>query len=692
MTHVDIAASVPLLEPPGWAVAERELFDLLDFAWRRFARDFTGPDGRLNYRHALTSRDGVDDFYETFFNWPQLYLLGGADDLLAESERHWTGVTAQLTELGMLSDEYERGYDWFHQSESLLLLYFLTMADPGRWAERAVRFAELYVDPAHGNYDPDRRIIRRPHNGSDPGRRGLFDGTHYPWTDQEEKSYGMPLDWLLPPGAPVPERDADPRLSTEMNARIGTGDTAVNLAATGLVLNAWLLTGDARYREWIEQYVGAWRERAAANDGIIPDNVGPDGVVGSLLDGRWYGGHYGWTWPHGWYSVGSAAAVAALAAATATGDDGYLDLVRPALDAVIAQGTVMAFADSDSSIRSKWYPQLGPAVTVPTLLVPFRRSDRGWFDYNPMMPSVPVALWHHASDPADRKRLADLRERSGFDWRTVRSFRSKEEAGHEEPWFTFLAGDHPDYPEKILAAAQAQARHRLARMRAYRGGDVAEADIHLWQQSNPVVTEALVQLTWGGPQVLYNGGLQQARVRYYDAVRRRPGLPQGVAALVSSIDPEATEVELVNLDAGGERRVIVQAGAFAEHVIEEVRYNACEDGSWIGDMYDYGHGEPAVVERHAEVGGPWLTVRLPASTRVRLTLRLAMRARRPSYASPFDADSADLPEGGSRAGLGVGGQAGEKVIPALRDDFGRQPAVAELQLGFRRAAGGEPEP
>jgi len=107
----------PLLEPPGWALAERELFDLLDYAWRRFAGDFTGPDGRLNYRHTLTSRDGVDDYYETFFNWPQLYLLGGADDLLAEAERHWEGVTAQLTEYGMLLDEYERGYDWFHQSE-----------------------------------------------------------------------------------------------------------------------------------------------------------------------------------------------------------------------------------------------------------------------------------------------------------------------------------------------------------------------------------------------------------------------------------------------------------------------------------------------------------------------------------------------------------------------------------------------
>jgi hypothetical protein len=73
-------------------------------------------------------------------------------------------------------------------------------------------------------------------------------------------------------------------------------------------------------------------------------------------------------------------------------------------------------------------------------------------------------------------------------------------------------------------------------MRAYRDIEVSEADIHLWQQCNPVVTEALVQLTWGGPQVIYNGGLQKARLRYYDAGRRRPGLPASVAALVSSID------------------------------------------------------------------------------------------------------------------------------------------------------------
>jgi hypothetical protein len=621
-----VTASVPLLEPPPWAIAERDLFDLLDRAWRQFARDFTDADGRLTYHDQLTSRDGVDDFYETFFNWPQLYLLGGADDLLAQSERHWAAVTGQLTELGMLNAEYERGYDWFHQGESMLLCYFLCMAAPQRWAERALRFAELYVDPAHGNYDPRHRIIRKPHNGSDPTRDGLFDGASYPWLPQEAAMYGFPLDWLPP----------DERLGEQMRQRMGVGDTAVNLAATGLVLNAWLISGEQRYRDWIVAYVDAWRDRAARNDGIVPDNVAPDGTVGGLLEGRWYGGHYGWSWPHGWYSVGQAATVAALAAATVTGDESYLDLVRPALDAVIAQGKVMAFAEADSSLQSRWLAQLAPDdVHTPSLHVPHRYGDRGWFDYNPVMLAVPTALWHHSACAGDRERLDRLRAATGYDVRSVRSFRSKEEAGHEEPWLAFLAGEDPDYPVRMLVAAQAQVRHRLARMDRYRGHDVPEADIHLWQQSNPVVTEALVQLTWGGPQVLYNGGLQQARVRYYDADAQRPGLPPSVAALVSGIEPDATVIDLVNLDPQAARSVVVQAGAFAEHTIRSVEHTECTDDSWLGDLYDYGHGEPAVTSTSTHVDGPWLRVDLPCSTRIRLTLALDQHTRQGSYRTPF---------------------------------------------------------
>lgn len=634
-----VSASVPLLEPPDWAVSQRALFDLLDHAWRRFARDFTGPDGRLRYNGRLSTRDGVDDFYEVFFNWPQLYLLGGADDLLPASEKHWEGVTHQLTELGMLQDEFERGYDWFHQGESLLLLYFLCMADPDRWSERALRFAELYVDPAKGNYDPEHRIITRPHNGSDPDRQGLSNGDAYPWLPSEARTYGFPLDWILPDDAPSSPLSEDPRLGQEMRERMGVGDTAVNLAAAGLVLNAWILSGERRYRDWIVEYVGAWRKRAEDNGGVIPDNVGPDGVVGGLHEGRWYGGHYGWSWPHGWHSVGHAACVAALAAATVTGDEDHLSFVGATLDTLLEQGTTMAFSEADSSLQSKWVAQLGPDIDTPTLHIPFRRNDEGWFDRNPVTPAVPVALWHHTAAPADQARLERIREASGIDWRTVRSFRAKEESGHEEAWFAFLAGDDPGYPERILAAAQAQVRHRLARMDRYRDLDVPEADIHLWQQSNPVVTEALVQLTWGGPQVLYNGGLQQARLRYHDGQARRAGLPPEVAALVTSIAPEATAVELVNLSPDRARTVVVQAGAFAEHTIASVRYTTCEDDSWVGDMYDYGHGEPTVTEAEAPVGSHLLTVELPASTRIRLTLRLGLRTRTPNYRSPFPAEA-----------------------------------------------------
>jgi hypothetical protein len=137
--------------------------------------------------------------------------------------------------------------------------------------------------------------------------------------------------------------------------------------------------------------------------------------------------------------------------------------------------------------------------------------------------------------------------------------------------------------------------------------------------------------------VIYNGGLQQARVRYYDADTRRPGLPPQVAALVSSIDPAATVIDLVNLDPERPHALIVQAGAFAEHAIRSVEYTVCDDGSWIGDMYDYGHRAPQVSTATAEADGPWLRVDLPRSTRIRLTMSLELRADTPSYRTPFDA-------------------------------------------------------
>ena len=66
-------------------------------------------------------------------------------------------------------------------------------------------------------------------------------------------------------------------------------------------------------------------------------------------------------------------------------------------------------------------------------------------------------------------------------------------------------------------------------------------DWHL-QIRNPITVEGLVQLTKGGPLFMYNGGLLQARRRYFDAARRRPGLPTDVAVLGQTHEAHFREV------------------------------------------------------------------------------------------------------------------------------------------------------
>jgi hypothetical protein len=88
-------------------------------------------------------------------------------------------------------------------------------------------------------------------------------------------------------------------MAAEMERVLGYGDVAVNLAVTSLVANQWLYDNEQSSADWITKYIQGWVDRAEANDGIVPDNVAPNGEVGGLHDGRWFGGHYGWTWPHG---------------------------------------------------------------------------------------------------------------------------------------------------------------------------------------------------------------------------------------------------------------------------------------------------------------------------------------------------------------------------------------------------------
>lgn len=630
-----VVASVPTAEPPVWAVLERRLFDALDEAWRAFATRYCEPDGALRYHGALESRDGADDFYEAFFNWPVLYQLGGADDLLDACKHHWEGVTAQLTGFGYLVEEFERGYDWFHQGESLLLFYGICAADPRdeKYAERARRFAELYLpgSPAD-NYDPATDIIRAPHNGAGGPRYGVNEEwASYHAGLASMRPFGLPLRDL--PGIAGWDDLADPakaaRMGTAMNERIGRGDVAVNLAATSLATNAWLYGHEDRFRDWALRYIGAWERRAAELGGILPDNVGPSGRVGELHCGRWYGGNYGWQWPHGIYSVGAAAVVAAVNSVLLTGGTYHLGLGRGPIDLVLTHGRRGAVTETAMSISDRWFAELGEEAGRPTLLVPNRHDDDGWFDFQPPQLGLPVWLWHAGMAGQDRDRLDRLREDSGYDWRVVRGFRNKEEAGHEAPWLAFLGGDNPGFPETMLTAALGQVQRRMALIDADRA-DPGRIHVHHWQRLNPVLTEALLQLTTGTPQVLYNGGLLPTRLAYFDADRRRPGLPSDVAALVDEVGPDRTGVELVHTGLTGTRRVVVQAGAFGEHRISRAVVTAAHT-AYPGDLTSYVAPDTPVVDRVVEVGGPRLEVVLPPGRRIRLDLHLTLRAGRPAH-------------------------------------------------------------
>ena len=199
------------------------------------------------------------------------------------------------------------------------------------------------------------------------------------------------------------------------------------------------------------------------------------------------------------------------------------------------------------------------------------------------------------------------------DWLNVAPGRGKGDDQHFGPWFCYLDGRNPDYPERILEAQYAEVLRRMDCMRADHG-DPEEWDVHHWQDINPVHTEGLLQLACGGPQVIYHGGLLHARLRYFDAQGHRPGLPPDVGALVSTIGPESLTVELVNTHPLRERRAVLQAGSFGEHSFDEVTVE--------------GQDVPVAV------GAPHFEVVLPAGRSLKLEIAMRRYCRTPGYEQP----------------------------------------------------------
>ncbi len=565
-------------------------------AAQRFFDRYTRTDGTLIWRQEWPGMDGSDDAYESWHSFPLLYLLGGDPRLLDLARRGWEAVTWQFTQYGQIHREFDAYYDWMHHGEGSLLLYYLGLADSGRLQERqrAVRFAAMYTgeDPDAPNYDPQRRLIRSPINGSRGPRpqmsaedwcthRAVLDGYPPPFED---------IPGVAGPNCPWTDDTVFAEILSRMNARMARGDVPLNLTAAGLVSHTFLFTGEEKFRRWVVDYLDAWAGRARDNGGVLPDNVGPSGRVGECMDGKWWGGYYGWRWPHGAGVLLDAVAVACTCAVMLTGDTGQLDLVRSQMDMLWALGR---------EERGTW-------------ATPTKHLDTGWTQFHPADPRLPILLWSQSQAAEDEARVRRIPHPEA--WDHVVDLIGKGDQAHTLPWYRYVTGHLPGYPEEILSL---DARHCARRLEAIRGdrGDPGAWDVHHWQELNPVLCEGLVQTMLGAPMPIYHGGLLHCPVRYFDADAERPGLPSGVGALVEQVDAEGVRLQLVNADPLHAKAIVVQGGGFGEHRLTEVA--------------DLDGGPPV------EASGPWARVELAPAAGIRLRLHLRRFARQPAYGSPW---------------------------------------------------------
>lgn len=593
-----------VLPIPTWALLQRKLLDALSAAALHYAQRYTRPDGTLIWhRSEWKGMDGSDDAYESVYNFPLLYALGGDKRLLPLSHHLWEGITRQFTEYGQIHREFDAYYDWMHHGESSLFFYYLSLAQPygNLERERSARFANFYTgaDSQAPNYDPELRIIRSPLTGSRGPRfvttaedwaelRGIYSQYPAPFSDIP-KLNGYIADWT------DPEVFAD--ILPKFNARIARGDVPLNLLTTTLLTHAFMVTGEAGYRQWVLDYLGAWRERTAQNGGILPDNVGLSGRIGEYNDGKWWGGYYGWGWSHGGWTLLEAAVVAGMNAALLTGDFAHLDLFRSQIYWLWQQG---------HSAHGRWQ-------------LPFWRDDNGWRSYRAYDPKLLIAMWSMTQQPEDCARIEQMAEPDALD--TVHDVGWGDES-NSLAWYRYVTGHLPDFPAQVLQAAYRHMTQRLQYIctdpldpHEWAAVSPYENDVHLWLNRNPVTCEGLVQTMCGSPMPVYHGGLLHAQLRYLDEAEQRAGLPADVAALVETVDGAGVTVHLVNLDPLRSKVVIVQGGSFGEHILRQAH-----------DINS---------EHRVDINAPCVRVELAPAASLRARLEMERFSRAPRYTQPL---------------------------------------------------------
>jgi len=566
--------------PPPWALLERELLRTQTLACEEFFAHYFDERGYLQCVPRWGGNDGPDDAIENLTGWSILHALGGPDIILQMYKKAWEGHLRQYTEAktvevpfareGMYYKEFPVMFDWFHHGESLTVFNLQGLSDPYdvNFQNRVKRYAGFYMneDSQAPNYDSEHKIIR-----------SMFNGSRGPLLRK-----ATPLDWAGDPieveGRFKPrhgERDYPEMLEHFKDYTDIVGDHPMNLAATTLALNAYMLAGEAKYKEWLLEYVDAWVERTIANEGIIPSNIGLDGTIGGECDGKWYGGCYGWGFTTVVPQTGELADRNTILRSIAgfgnalfiTGDQRYVDVWRQMLDTINANQKVI-----DGQVM---YPHM--------------YGDEGWYSYKPQkyaQGAMDVYYWSMNRD--DLKRLSMT------------------------GWIAFLEGKNPDYPVKALQQDFGTIRQKVQDMRQ----DTTTPDTRLSDDPmpfNPATVSTLVELMLGG-LVPQHGEPLHCRVRYFDPLRRRVGIPEDVAALVEGMTDEDVTLTLVNINQIESRTVVVQGGAYAEHQL----INAAKDNQVLS------------------LDKPFFTVRLAPGSGSRIVIKMKRYANQPTFLFPWD--------------------------------------------------------
>ena len=592
---------------PEWALLERKLIAMIDESSLEFADRYTNSDNTLIWRNEWPGFDGSDDPYEGFMNFTLHYIIGGDARLDKRHREIWDAITWQWTEYGQIVDEFDQAYDWMHHGEALLGFYWFALANPHvlKDRQRTKKFAALYdgENTKVDNWDSTRIMIKAPINGSG--------GAHFIHTWEDWGPNREILEEYLPPFEDLSGQDPYQKrtpwhddviyneILEKINERMGRGDVPVNLTATGLMTHAYLYDHNPKYKDWVIKYLTAWEERTTKNGGIIPDNIGLDGEIGTYNEGKWWGGYYGWRWPHGALTILEPLTVAGANAVLLTqGEMKYLDLCRSQIDRLWEMRI-----EEDGVIK-----------------VPNRHFDAGWRDYRIQRAIDPIIVWNISMDDEDADRV----DRG---WHSTNDHLSTEgyvlgsaRPQHTAAWYSYIRGRMADYPERILknnidAVEFAIKRFRSEEWNPFTMDHYREAmSIHDWQILQPAILEALVHLTLGGPMPAYHGGHLHVAVRYFDGIELRPGLPHEVAALVERITSDTVELKLVNTSHFVDRSTIIQTGAFAEHQIISAAIN---DGP------------------ETAVNGPHIQIDLSPKSTASIVLRVKRFANDPTYEWPF---------------------------------------------------------